>query len=219
MKDIIFYVLSALAIWGGWRVFRADSMIRATFALMMSFIAVGGIAMLMSADYIGIATVFMMAVEMMVMGLFMVMFMMNPAGLNPMQMVHQYRFSLGAGIAAFSGLTAAILATPLPDNPLPPGGDTLRDLGFELLGNSMLIFETAGVTLLATMVGAVVLSSGSGRFGSAGDGSLPPGLTAGGRPAGRLVDAVKGQEDTPGNGMTMEKKPAVRADDHHGTGH
>jgi NADH:ubiquinone oxidoreductase subunit 6 (subunit J) len=219
MIDVAFVVFSVAAVVSGYGVFRADSMIRATYQLLASFLNVGAILVLLLAEYLGVALLFMMTVEMIVMGLFMVMFMMNPAGLNPMQMVHQYRFSLGAGIAAFSGLTAAILATPLPDNPLPPGGDTLRDLGFELLGNSMLIFETAGVTLLATMVGAVVLSSGSGRFGSAGDGSLPPGLTAGGRPAGRLVDAVKGQEDTPGNGMTMEKKPAVRADDHHGTGH
>ena len=36
----------------------------------------------------------MMAVEMMVMALFMVMFMMNPAGLNPMQMVHQHAFAI-----------------------------------------------------------------------------------------------------------------------------
>ena len=189
MTNILFYALSALAIWSGWRVFRVDSMIRATFALMVSFIAVGAIALLLSADYIGVATVFMMAVEMMVMGLFMIMFMMNPAGLNPMQMVHQYRFSIGAGVASFIGLSVAVLTTSLPVSPLPPGGETLRDLGTELLGNSMLIFETAGVTLLATMVGAVVLSSASGRFGSGSQGALPPGLTEGGAPAGRKVGA------------------------------
>ncbi|WP_295536543.1 NADH-quinone oxidoreductase subunit J [uncultured Thioclava sp.] len=192
MTSILFYALSALAIWSGWRVFRVDSMIRATFALMVSFIAVGAIALLLSADYIGVATVFMMAVEMMVMGLFMIMFMMNPAGLNPMQMVHQYRFSIGAGVASFVGLSVAVLTTALPVSPLPPGGETLRDLGTELLGNSMLIFETAGVTLLATMVGAVVLSSASGRFGSGSQGAQPPGLTEGGAPAGRKVDAGSG---------------------------
>ncbi|WP_417809672.1 NADH-quinone oxidoreductase subunit J [Thioclava sp.] len=194
MTDIAFYALSALAIWSGWRVFRVDSMIRATFALMVSFIAVGGIALLLTADYIGVATVFMMAVEMMVMGLFMVMFMMNPAGLNPMEMVHQYRFSIAAGIAAFVGLSAAVLTSNLPNNPLPAGGNTLRDLGVELLGGSMLIFETAGVTLLATMVGAVVLSSRGGRFGDADAGATPPGLEPGGRPAGRAVksDAEQG---------------------------
>ncbi len=210
MTDIAFYTLSAIALWSGWRVFRVDSMIRATFALMVSFICVGGIALLMSADYIGIATVFMMAVEMMVMGLFMVMFMMNPAGLNPMQMVHQYHLSIGAGIVAFIGLSAAVLATDLPHNPLPAGRDTMRDLGIELLGGSMLIFETAGVTLLATMLGAVILSSRHGRFGSSDEGSLPPGLEPGGEPAGRKVEAGGGHGGHgghSGHGMKIEDTP------------
>ena len=60
----------------------------------------------------------------------------------------------------------------MPAEPVPPGRPVVHDLGIELLGDSMLIFETAGVTLLATMVGAVVLSSRSGRFGAADEGSL-----------------------------------------------
>lgn len=220
MTDLAFYALSALAVWSGWRVFRVDSMIRATFALMVSFIAVGGIALLMSADYIGVATVFMMAVEMMVMGLFMVMFMMNPAGLNPMQMVHQYGFSIGAGLAAFVGLTVAVLATNLPDNPLPAGPDTLRNLGVELLGGSMLIFETAGLTLLATMVGAVVLSSRGGRFGDTDAGAAPPGLEPGGTPAGRKVEKDGGHG---GHTSGVDPKPDKAVSDdthkHHGKEH
>jgi len=186
--DIAFLALSLLAVWAGWRVFRVDSMIRATFWLMTSFIAVGLIGLLLSAPYIGVATVFMMAVEMMVMGLFMVMFMMNPAGLNPMQMVHQHRLSAAAGIIAFTAMTAGVLMTELPSDPVPEEAAAVRDLGIELLNDSMLIFETAGVTLLATMVAAVILSAQSGRFGDAHDGSVPPGLEPGGAPAGRVPE-------------------------------
>ena len=186
--DILFFVLSAAAVWSGWRVFRVDSMIRATFLLLISFMSVGGIGLLLSAPYIGVATVFMMAVEMMVMGLFMVMFMMNPAGLNPMQMVHQHRFSVAAGGLAFLAMTAAVLLSDLPHNPVADDRPVVRDLGIELLGDSMLIFETAGVTLLATMLGAVILSSRRGRFGRADEGALPPGLEPGGAPAGRVPE-------------------------------
>jgi NADH:ubiquinone oxidoreductase subunit 6 (subunit J) len=159
---------------------------------MVSFIAVGLIMLLLAAPYIGIATVFMMAVEMMVMALFMVMFMMNPAGLNPMNMVHQERLSVIAGIVAFLGFSAAALLSDLPSDPVAAGAPVVHDLGIELLGNSMLIFETAGVTLLATMVGAVILSSRSGRFGDADQGSLPPGLEPGGQPAGRVPEKSGG---------------------------
>lgn len=185
--DIAFYALSAVAIGSGWRVFRTDSMVRASFLLLLSFIAVALIMLLLAAPYIGVATVFMMAVEMMVMALFMVMFMMNPAGLNPMWMVHQHRVSIVAGVLVFAGLTLAVLLSDLPDDPLPPGQPVIFDLGIELLGDSMLIFETAGVTLLATMIGTVILSSRRGRFGPADEGAHPP-LEPGGRPAGCIPE-------------------------------
>ena len=146
MTDVAFYLLSGFAIWTGWRVFRVDSMIRATFLLLLSFTSVGLIGLLLSASYLGAATIFMMAVEMMVMGLFMVMFMMNPAGLNPMMMVHQHRLSIVAGLLIFAAMTGAVLLTPLPSDPVAADRPVLRDLGIELLGDSMLIFETAGVT-------------------------------------------------------------------------
>ena len=41
------------------------------------------------------------------------------------------------------------------------------------------------MTLLATMIGSVILSSRSGRFGLADQGSRPPGLEPDGEPAGR----------------------------------
>src|SRR3546814_2554393 len=95
---------------------------------------------------------------MMVMALFMVMSMMNPAGLNPMWMVHQHRLAAATGFITFAALTIAVLLSNLPDNPVDPAKPVIHDLGVELLGNSMLIFETAGITLLATMVGPVILS-------------------------------------------------------------
>ncbi|MES1933993.1 NADH-quinone oxidoreductase subunit J [Salinisphaera shabanensis T35B1] len=190
--DLAFYALSAIAVVSGWRVFATDSMVRASFLLLLSFIAVGLVMLLLAAPYLGVATVFMMAVEMMVMALFMVMFMMNPAGLNPMMMVHQHRFSLAAGAVAFIGLAALTLVTEFPVDPVAAGKPVIRDLGTELLGDSMLIFESAGVTLLATMVGSVILSSRSGRFGAADAGSQPPPLAPGGEPAGRVPEAGGG---------------------------
>jgi len=52
----------------------------------------------------------------------------------------------------------------------------------------MLVFETAGITLLAAMIGTVILSSRSGRYGPSDEGSQPPPLVPGGRPAGRMPE-------------------------------
>lgn len=202
--DIAFWALAAIAVLSGWRVFSTDSMVRASFLLLLSFMAVAGIMLLLAAPYIGVATIFMMAVEMMVMAVFMVMFMMNPAGLNPMSMVHQQPLAIGAGVVAFIGLSAAVLTSPLPHQPVAADHRAIHALGIEMLGDSMLIFESAGVALLSAMIGSVILSSRSGRFGPADPGSRPPGLCEGGLPAGSVPDENKNhgmehgmQHDTP----------------------
>jgi len=171
-----FWVFALVAVVSGWRVFRTDSMVRATFLLLASFLNVGAILLLLGGAYLGIALLFMMTVEMTVMAVFMVAFMMNPAGLNPMSMVHQPRVAAVAGWAVFAGGAAVAVWGRFPRRPLDPAADVIGALGTELMGRSMLIFETAGVALVATMIGSVVLSSRRSRFGDeAGDiGSLPP---------------------------------------------
>jgi NADH-quinone oxidoreductase subunit J len=191
LTDFAFCLFAGIAVLAGWRVFRTDSMVRASFLLLVSFIAAAGIMLLLAAPYIGIATIFMMAVEMMAMALFMVAFMMNPAGLNPMMMVHQNRLSTGAALFAFAGLVTAVVMTDLPRHAVRRGAPVIHDLGIQLLGPSMLTFESAGVTLLAAMIAAVVLSARSGRFGLSDEGSRPPGLLPGGAPAGQVPDSEK----------------------------
>ncbi len=191
MIDVAFVVFSVAAVASGYEVFRVDSMVRATYLLLASFLNVGAILVLLLAEYLGIALLFMMTVEMIVMGLFMVMFMMNPAGLNPMNMVHQPRVAAAAGAAAAIGLAAVAVFADFPAAPVDNSAATIRRLGIELLGGSMLVFESIGVTLLATMVCAVILSSATGRFGDGYEGSVAPALEPGGdhRPADDLVDS------------------------------
>lgn len=176
IADILFWAFSFAAVVTGWLVFRTDSMVRAAYWLMASFVAVGGILILLSAQFLGLILILMMAGEMTIMAIFMVMFMMNPAGLNPMTMVHQHRTSILAGAGSFVALALVALVADFPDRPVSPAAEPTVELGIELLGNSMLIFESAGVALLAVMIGAVALVAKNGRYGSAEDGSEEPAL-------------------------------------------
>ena len=88
---VAFWVLGVLAVAAGVAVFRVDSMARATYALAVSFTAVGLALLLVGLDYLGVVVVLMMVMEMAVMAVYMIMFMgMNPA-LMPMSMVHDNR--------------------------------------------------------------------------------------------------------------------------------
>ncbi len=171
--DAAFWVFAVAAVVAAWLVFRVDSMVRAAFFLLGSFLAVGAILVLLEARFLGLVLMLMMAGEMTIMAVFMVMFMMNPAGLNPMTMVHQQRSAIVAGVVSFLGL-ASLAFVDFPERAAAGTERATAELGTELLGDSMLVFETAGVALLAAMIGAIAIASRRGRFGDAYDASLPP---------------------------------------------
>ncbi|MBI2765021.1 MAG: NADH-quinone oxidoreductase subunit J [Chloroflexi bacterium] len=176
ITDGVFWLFAVGSVVTAFRVFRTDSMMRAAFFLLASFAGVGGILALLGAEFLGMVLILMMAGEMLVMAIVMVMFMMNPAGLNPMWMVHQHRVAVVAGAGSFLALASLPFVVDLPDRPAPRPEEATAELGTELLGGSMLVFQTAGVTLLSAMIGAVVIAHRNGRFGEAEQGSLEPAL-------------------------------------------
>ncbi|HEY4685069.1 MAG TPA: NADH-quinone oxidoreductase subunit J [Dehalococcoidia bacterium] len=174
LVDAMFWLFAAGSVVTGYRVFRTDSMVRAAFFLLASFAAVGGILVLLGAEFLGMVLILMMAGEMLIMAIVMVMYMMNPAGLNPMWMVHQHRVAVAVGVASFLVLGSLAFLIDFPERPNPRPEEATAELGVELLGDSMLVFQSAGVALLSAMIGAVVLTSRRGRYGDAEEGSEEP---------------------------------------------
>jgi NADH-quinone oxidoreductase subunit J len=173
---LTYFLISAFglgAVVAGWLVFRTDSMLRAAYWLMVSFVGVGAMLVVLDVQFLGLILILMMSGEMTIMAIFMIMFMMNPAGLNPMMMVHQHRTSIWAGIGSFAVLAWVGVVAEFPNRPAPVEDPTVA-LGEELLGRSMLVFESAGVALLAVMIGAVALAAKRGRFGDGFAGSEEP---------------------------------------------
>lgn len=164
-----FAVLAMLAVLTGMLVFKVDSMARATLLLLASFLCVAGTMLLLDLDYLGALTVLMMTVEMAVMVVFMLMFMMNPAGLMPMTMVHNRRGALGLSVGAFVALAAGVLVIPWPDRRGDPPDDATRQLGESIMEGKMLVMLLIGVSLFATMVAATVLATARGRYDRYGD--------------------------------------------------
>ncbi|MDH2390279.1 MULTISPECIES: NADH-quinone oxidoreductase subunit J [Streptomyces] len=169
MTAALFAVLAVLAVTGAVLVFRCASMARATFALLASLVCVGGEVILLGLPYLGVVTVLMMVMEMVVMAVFMVAYMMNPAGLMPMSMVHNRRGALTISGVVFAGLAAGVLLAPWPGRVGTAPQDTTFQAGAALMGDQMLTMVTLGFALLATMVGATVLAVGRGRYDRFGD--------------------------------------------------
>ncbi|MFG3120088.1 NADH-quinone oxidoreductase subunit J [Streptomyces sp. NPDC048197] len=166
---VLLGVLGVLALTGGVLVFVLDSMARVTFSLLTSLCCVGGVVSVLGLPYLGVVIVLMMVMEMVIMAVFMIAYMMNPAGLMPMSMLHNKRGSLVVSAVVFAALVAGIFAVPWPKRTGARPKDTTFQVGMSLMGSQMLTMMTLGLVLLATMVGATVLATHRGRYDRFGD--------------------------------------------------
>ena len=157
-------VLGVVAIVAGIAVFVVDSMARATFALLASFLAAAGVFLALDLVYLAVVTALMMTIEMAIMAVFMIMFMMNPAGLMPMTMVHNGLGSAIAGAAVFAVLTVGIWTVDWPSRQGEPPADSTRQLGEAIMGSHMLVMLVVGVGLFATILAGTVLATNRGRY-------------------------------------------------------
>jgi NADH-quinone oxidoreductase subunit J len=154
-----------LAVGLGAGVFRTSSMMRSALSLLGSMAALGALFLALEVEFLGVLQLMMTATEMAIMAIFMVMFMMDPGGLGQMEMTHQKRLAIVAGVvAALAGLALAVLPSWAPLASIAPQPTMqVHDLGIELMSRSMLIFETAGLSILLAMIAATVLAISRNR--------------------------------------------------------
>lgn len=167
--EIAFWVCAAGAVATGTAVFLVNSMARATFALLASFLFAAGTVLLVELTYLGVLVILMMVMEMVIMVVFMLMYMMNPAGLVAMSMVHNQKGAAVIAVGVFCALAAVVLLVDWPTTDSPRPADPTRQLGMALMGPHMLTMVVLGLALFATIVVTVVLATHRGRYDRYGD--------------------------------------------------
>ncbi|MBN0043541.1 NADH-quinone oxidoreductase subunit J [Streptomyces actuosus] len=166
---VLLWASALLAPAFGVLVFTMNSMARVTFALLACLVCVGGIVTVLGLSYLGVVIVLMMVMEMVIMAVFMIAYMMNPAGLMPMSMLHNRRGALVISGSLFAALVAGIFLVPWPERGGARPRNTTFQIGAALMREQMLTMITLGFVLLATMVGATVLATRRGRYDRFGD--------------------------------------------------
>jgi len=163
------WLLAVVAVLAGAAVFYVDSMARATYALAVSFVAVGLDVLLLQQNYVGVTIILMMVMEMAIMAVYMVMFMgMNPA-LMPMSMVHDNRNALATAFGTFGALALGIFLIDWPSRRGTPSSDVTAALGEALMGPQMLVMIVISPVMVSTIVAGVVLASHRTRYDRMGD--------------------------------------------------
>jgi len=169
LVDITFWGVGVIGVLAGAAVFYVDSMARATYALALSFIAVGVLVLFLEQNYVGVVTILMMVMEMAIMAVYMVMFMgMNPA-LMPMSMVHGNKTAVTVAATTFLVLAAGIFVVDWPTRRGDPPADVTMALGEELMGPKMLVMAVISPVMVATIVAGVVLAAHRTRYDRFGD--------------------------------------------------
>jgi NADH-quinone oxidoreductase subunit J len=174
-QSICFIFVAVVAVAAGVGVFRVDSMARATWLLLTSFLSVAVVLLLVGGNFLGVILVLMIAGEMTIMAVFMLTLMgMNGAGLMSMSMVHNRR---GAGVIAagtFVLLAAGIMLTRWPRHLAVRAADDSQALGLSLMGPKMLVMMLFGVALFTTMIAGLLLATHRGRYDRFGDDLASP---------------------------------------------
>ncbi len=159
LQTVFLAFFGLAAIWFAVVVFRTSSMVRSALALLFSQAAIGTMFLAMQTEFLGVLQIMMMATEMAIMAIFMVMYMMDPGGLSGMDMTHQKRVSVAAGVlGTVAAVGVALLVDWGPVASVPRPEEQVHDLGIDLMERSMLIFETAGVTILTAMIATTAIA-------------------------------------------------------------
>lgn len=150
-----FWGLAALAVASALGIMLARSLIHAVLSLILTFIALAGLFITLSADFVAVAQVLVYAGAVGVLVIFAIMLTPNSATGNA-----ETRF-FGPGLLVAS-LLSAIMVYVAARTDWPAAGrggfeTTAQAIGEALVNRYVLPFEIASVLLIAAMVGALVL--------------------------------------------------------------
>lgn len=156
--SVVFFGIAA--VWFGVTVFRTSSMVRSALSLLGTMASLGAIFLVLQAEFLGVLQLMMMATEMTIMAIFMVMYMMDPGGTGSMDMSHQKRPAKLTAVLGAAAAVFVVLATGWGTvaESVPAPNAQLIALGHELMQRSLIIFETAGVTILTAMIAATAVA-------------------------------------------------------------
>jgi NADH:ubiquinone oxidoreductase subunit 6 (subunit J) len=153
-----FWALAGLAVVSAMGIMLSRNLFHAVLWLILTFIALAGLYITLSADFVAVAQVLVYAGAVGVLVVFAIMLTPNSATSNS-----ETRF-FGPGFIAASVISGIMVyvAADTDWNTLKQGdfGTTAQQIGSALTNRYVLPFEVASVLLIAAMVGAIVLVRG-----------------------------------------------------------
>jgi len=176
VSEVLFYVLSVVAILGALGVIFSKSPMGSVLSLLGSFFALAVIYLLAGFQFLAAAQILVYAGAIMVLFLFVIMllnlsgvgthFELSAAPLGGPRAKLAAVIAAGIGLAGLIAAQRAALAAPTnaaTEVVAPERLDDLHEIAAALFGRYSLPFQAASLMLLATMVAVIVLAKRRGH--------------------------------------------------------
>ncbi len=156
--DIIFWILSAIAVSCALGVILSRNPVNSVMFLILTFFAISGHYILMNAQFLAIVNIIVYAGAIMVLFLFVIMLMNLNADVEPQKgQLVQLAGVISGGVLFLVVLAAIKTARPMEIDQTSTEIGLIDNLGKVLFTKFVLPFEISSVLFLSAMIGAIVI--------------------------------------------------------------
>ncbi len=158
LGDLVFYLVAAVTLISAAGVAFSSNIVYSAFSLLGTFMGVAGLYVFLAADFVAVIQVLIYVGGILVLMIFAVMLTQSIADvrISNRSVGRLPALLIVGGIAAV--MAKAVLGTVWHTVPAGAPNPSTYAIGNGFLGDYILPFELASVVLLATLIGAVVLS-------------------------------------------------------------
>ncbi len=159
ITQILFWFLSALALFGAIGVVASKNPIYSVLFLIIVFFAISGHYILMNAQFLAIVNIIVYAGAIMVLFLFVIMLMNLNTETEPIKNVYLKLAGIISGLMLMIVLIAALSHSDTRNIVIRPGTSVglTENLGKALFNKYVVPFEISSVLFLSAMVGAILI--------------------------------------------------------------
>ncbi len=162
MISFVFYFLCLTAALSAIGIMVVENILHAALLLIACLLAVGGIFIVLQAEFLAVAQIMVYAGGVLVLLIFGIMITLRTTGQTPAVGRNNFVTGLLAGFALFGLLAFILSATNWPFT--ESGRDTLiRQWGMELVTYQAAPFELGGILLLISLIGAALAATYPGK--------------------------------------------------------
>jgi NADH-quinone oxidoreductase subunit J len=158
-EEVIFFLIAAVTIIGGLGTVLARNVVHSALFLILSLLAVGGIFILLAADFLAIVQILIYGGAVTI----LILFAMMLTRVRDLPMAAdgpQKPIAAVAAVVFMITSIAAVASTEYPDE-----SDRINVVSFEEIGRSLFTtwavpFEIASLVLMVALLGAIILARG-----------------------------------------------------------